>query len=165
MTDGCASVVKQIVIFVLIINGIVEIQHQSPANSNHFFFSANANNFFPRTRIAFRSHWEFESAGSYIPVNARSESKQQAVQWVWAQKISTNNNKSQSTFNFPCLVFFWFTFLSIHQYYLARNSAFSMIIEISWEESKQDVLARYKIKGNASQSAMTIFAHFNDSHI
>lgn len=46
MTDGCASVVKQIVIFVLIINGIVEIQHQSPANSNHFFFSANANNFF-----------------------------------------------------------------------------------------------------------------------
>ena len=90
MTDGCASVVKQIVNFVLIINGIVEIQHQSPANSNHFFsansnhffFSANAKNFFPRTRIAFRSHWEFESAGSYIPVNARSESKQQAVQWV-----------------------------------------------------------------------------------
>lgn len=40
-----------------------------------------------------------------------------------------------------------------------------MIIEISWEESKQDVLARYKIKGNASQSAMTIFAHFDDSRI
>ena len=79
MTDGCASVVKQIVIFVLIINGIVDIQHPL---TRIIFFSANANNFFPRTRIAFRSHWEFESAGSYIPVNARSESKQQAVQWV-----------------------------------------------------------------------------------
>lgn len=40
-----------------------------------------------------------------------------------------------------------------------------MIIKISWEESKQDVLARYKIKGNASQSAMTIFTHFDDSRI
>ena len=77
MTDGCASVVKQIAIFVLIINGIVEIQHQSPAKSNHFFFQLTRIIFFPWTRIAFRSHWEFESAGSYIPVNA-----QQAVQWV-----------------------------------------------------------------------------------
>lgn len=82
MTDGCASVVKQIVIFVLIINGIVEIQHQSPANSNHFFFQLARIIFFPWTRIAFRSPWEFESAGSYIPVNARLESKHQAVQWV-----------------------------------------------------------------------------------
>lgn len=79
MTDGCASVVKQIVIFVLIINGSLK-SNTNPPLTRIIFFSANANNFFPRTRIAFRSHWEFESAGSYIPVNARSESKQQAVQ-------------------------------------------------------------------------------------
>lgn len=47
MTDGCASVVKQIAIFVLIINGIVEIQHQSPAKSNHFFFQLTRIIFFP----------------------------------------------------------------------------------------------------------------------
>lgn len=63
MTDGCASVVKQIVIFVLIINGIVEIQHQSPANLNHFFFSANANNFFSANSNRFSFPLGFRVSG------------------------------------------------------------------------------------------------------
>lgn len=61
MTDGCASVVKQIVIFVLIINGIVEIQHQCPANSNHFFFQL--------TRIIFFR--ELESL--FVPTGSSSQ--------------------------------------------------------------------------------------------
>ena len=87
MTDGCASVVKQIVNFVLIINGIVEIQHQSPANSNHFFFPLTRTIFFFQLtrRIFFR---ELESL--FVPTGSSS---QRVRTYLWMHARSRNSKR------------------------------------------------------------------------
>ena len=105
MTDGFASVVKQIVIFVLIINGIVEIQHQSPANSNHFFFQL--------TRIIFFRELEslFVSTGSssqrvrtYLRMHARSRNSKRCNECKHKKFLPTMTKVSPHLI-FPALFF------------------------------------------------------------